>query len=185
MTAPSSVVGMLYIVDVHLVNRSTQEQVKHKILIVGGEQSDIERKLRWVFDASTYSGFVIKSVDKVRDKVHFLSSVIQQPAPATPPVVERDGRSELVAQAKPTSERYDPNLYAVGITTTMLAKDEQHAIRKVANALMASATEGASHSGARLGDDSTVVVERIAKSSGYAMPRDMSNDSNTAHILRG
>lgn len=179
------VLGMLYVVEVRLVNRTTCEKHKHKLLVVGCEESDIERKMRWMFDKSTYKEMSITSVEKVREKVHFLSTVITQPEPAVGQVIERDERSQFVKQQQMSIEPYDPKLFVIGLATTMLAKDEQHALRKVGHALVSHATEGKSHSGASLSDDSTLTIEQISKSSGYAMPRDVSLESNKARMFRG
>ena len=43
-----ALLGMLYIANVRLVNRAS-ETIKHRILLVGCEADDIERKLRWLF----------------------------------------------------------------------------------------------------------------------------------------
>ena len=48
MEAP--LLGMLYIVDVSVSDKSTGEMAKHKLLVVGCEADDIERKMRWIFD---------------------------------------------------------------------------------------------------------------------------------------
>ena len=52
MTSDAAVLGLLYIVDVRMVERGTGEKLKHKLLVIGSEQSDIERKLRWMFASS-------------------------------------------------------------------------------------------------------------------------------------
>lgn len=184
-TPQQAVLGMLYIADVRLVRFATGEKVKHRLLLVGCEQQDIERKLRWVFDAREFSEFSLTGVEKVREKVHFLSTVVTAESRQPEPVVQVGERTQTVTQGRTASEPYDPHLYAVGITTTMLAKDEAHALRKVGSALIASATEGQSHSAASLSNESQIRVERIPKSSGYAKPRDVSNESNRAHIVRG
>jgi len=181
----SAVLGMLYLVDVRLIHSTTGEKIKHRLLMVGCEQQDIERKLRWVFDVREFSSFAIVATEKVREKVHVLSTVITAETPAAGPIVEVGERTTVVPQGLILREDYDPNLYAVGITTTMLATDEAHALRKVGRALIASATAGKSHSAASLSDDSRIQVERIPKSTGYAKPRDVSAESNRAHVVRG
>jgi hypothetical protein len=177
--------GMLYVVDVRLSRSDTKEIFKHRLLIVGCEHADIERKLRWVFDASTYKEMSITGIEKVRDKVHFLSTKVFQMTPAVGPVIERDDHSQTVSQNKTKIEPFDPKLFAVGIATTMLAKDQFHALRKVGHAIVSQATEGTSHSGAALSEDSTVTIEEIPRSSGYAAPRDVSAEINRAHMVRG
>jgi hypothetical protein len=181
----SSVVGMLYLVEVRLIRSATSEKIKHRLLIVGCEQQDIERKLRWLFDAQEFSSFSIGAVEKIREKVHILSTVVTAETPAAGPIVEVGERTTTVHQGLVSRESYDPKLYAVGVTTTMMAKDEAHALRKVGSALIASATEGRSHSAPSLSAESQVQVEHIPRSSGHAKPRDVSAESNRAHIFRG
>jgi len=67
--------GMLYIVDVNVIDKETGETSKHKLLVVGCEADDIERKMKWIFDTGNVS-VMIKGAEKVREKVHFLSTII-------------------------------------------------------------------------------------------------------------
>ena len=175
--------GTLYVVDVRTVARGSCETTKMKILMVGCEQSYIQRKLRWVFDQSRYSEFSVSGVEKVKEKVHVLSACITQ-AESPSRVIDRGERSESIREVPTHIERYDPKLYAVGVATTMLAADQDHALRKVGNALV-NLTSSVHASGARLADGSTVTVEEISKSSGVARPRDVSHESNRAHFVRG
>jgi hypothetical protein len=176
---------MLYIVDVSVLDKSTRETAKHKLLLVGCEAEDIERKMKWIFDTGNVS-LMIKGAEKVREKVHFLSTIITKDESVDGPVIMRDENSQPITQFPPQlTEAYDPKLFAVGIVTTMLAKDSDHALRKVATALMNRATVGKSHTGASLHDDSTINVEEIPKSNGYASARDVSNETNKAHMVRG
>lgn len=181
---------MLFVVDVRMIGAATREKIKHRILLVGCERDDIERKLRWVFDATKYTEFSITGIEKVREKVHILSTVITQEKDVSgDPVIERDSRSQVVAGQKRFSdtEQQTFNLYAVGVSTTVLAVDEAHALRKVGRALIARVTDGGANSAAAsfLSEDSTVLVEKVPKSSGYAAPRDVSSEVNKAHIVRG
>jgi len=183
MEAP--LLGMLYIVEVNVLDKSTGETAKHKLLLVGCEADDIERKMKWIFDTGNVS-WMIKGIEKVREKVHFLSTVITKDDLPSGPVIMRDENSKSVNQFSPQlTEAYDPKLFAVGIVTTMLAKDSDHALRKVATALMNRATVGKSHTGASLHSDSTITVEEVSKSNGYASARDVSNEVNKAHMVRG
>ncbi len=184
VVSDTALLGMLYVAEVRLVNRAG-EKIKHKILLVGCERDDIDRKMRWLFDATQYKEFHLQSVEKVREKVHFLSTTIVQDSQPETPIVVRGERSEPVQQIQTQQEAYDPLLFAVGIATTMLAKDAQHALRKVGHALISHSLEGSSHSGAQLSADSTVEIEVISKSSGYAAPRDVSQEANRAHFVRG
>jgi hypothetical protein len=181
----TALLGMLYIVEVRLVRKDTSEKIKHKLLLIGCEHSDIERKIRWMFNSNEYKEMSISGIEKVREKVHFLSTIVTQLNAPVGPVIERDEGSQVVPQQKTEIDPYAPKLFAVGITTTMLAQDENHALRKIGNALISIATEGRSHSGAALSHDSTVAIEEISRGSGYAMPRDVSKESNVAHLIRG
>ena len=177
-------IGMLYVVDVRMRNRATKEKVKHKLLVVGCEADDSARKLTWIFDSTQWDELSITSVEKVREKVHYISTTITQDNEVVAPVIDRGTRQETVRQSDAPIEQYDPHLYAVGLTTTMLAKDEMRAIRKVARALLADALQG-HRSGPSLSEESTLTVERISMRSGYAMPRDVSSEINDAKIMRG
>lgn len=183
--AEAVLLGMLYVVDVRLVKTGSSEKLKHRLLLVGCEHADIERKLRWLFDVTEYKEMSIVGIEKVREKVHFLSTVVTQIDPPAGPVIEREEGSQPVYQQQTLTEPYDPKLFAIGITTTMLGKDEEHALRKLGHAIISRATEGRSHSGASLSADSTVAVEEIPRSNGYASARDVSNESNRAHVVRG
>ncbi len=180
-----SILGMLYIVEVQLFSKKTGEKIRHKLLIVGGEQSDIERKLSWVFDAKKYEGITIRGIEKVREKVHFLSTSITQIGESFEPIVSTDEGSKVASGVPTHTEPYDPLMFAIGLSTTMLAKDPEHALRKLGHALISRASEGKSHAGAKLSADSTLAVEQIPMSSGYAKPRDVSNESNQATFVRG
>lgn len=183
--AATLLLGMLYLVDVRLVRSDTGEKHKHRLLLVGCEHADIERKLRWIFDSTEYKEMSISAIEKVREKVHFISTVVTQPDAPVEPVINRETRSQIVAQQRTAVEEYDPHLYAIGISTTMIGKDEHHALRKLGHALIAQATEGRSHSGAALSADSTLTIEQVPFASGYARPRDVSNEINRAHFVAG
>jgi hypothetical protein len=180
-----NVIGMLHIVEVRLVSKDSEEKIKHKLLMVGCEAADIERKLRWVFDASKYQSFSVTSVEKVREKIHTLSTVITQEKAETEATIKRIENTQQIAGVPSMTEQYNPNLYAVGITTTILAADEEHALRKVGRALMERTSEVKSGTAPMLSADSTIQVEEIPKSSGFVRPRDVSGELNKAHFVRG
>jgi len=182
------ILGMLWQVNVRLVRIDTGEVYRHKILMVGCEFGDIERKLRWVFDRSTYSTMEVSGARRVREKIHILSTVITEQKSAPAAVIERDDRSQIVPNpATVTEETAEENycLYAVGVVTKMSATDELHALRKVGRALAAKGSPVSSDSAPTLSEDATITVEQISYSSGYAMPRDISDSKTKAHIMRG
>jgi hypothetical protein len=180
-----NVIGMLHIVEVRLISKDSGEKIKHKLLMVGCEAADIERKLRWVFDTTKYESFSVSSVEKVRDKIHTLSITVTQEDSATEATIKRAENSQQVVGVPSLIEQYNPNLYAIGITTTILAADEEHALRKVGRALMERTSEVKSGTAPMLSEDSTIQVEEIPKSSGFVRPRDVSGEINKAHFVRG
>jgi hypothetical protein len=183
--AVSGTIGMLYVVEVRMVDKITREKIKHKVLIVGGEERDIERKMRWVFDSTRYSETSITGIEKIRDKVHILQTIITQDSPAVTPIIRQGERTESVPQGKTIIEDAPLRLFAVGVSTRMPARDSVHALRKVGHAIVSSTLPDKSHSGASLSDDATITVEEIPFASGYARPRDVSNENNPAHFVRG
>lgn len=180
-----NVLGMLHILDVRLVKKNTGEKIKHKLLMVGCEAADIERKLRWVFDAAEYAEMSIKNVEKVREKIHTLSTVITQERAEAAVTIKRKENTQEVSGVVAERQAYNPNLYAIGIATTMLGEDEDHALRKVGRALIARTTDVKSHGAPALSDDAVVNVEQVPKSSGFARARDTSNEVNNARFVRG
>jgi hypothetical protein len=190
LTAPAPIVerewllGQLYIVTVRLKRKDSGEIIKHKLLMVGCEHDDIERKLYWVFDAAQYSEFWIKDVEKVREKVHILSTVVNQPGEPTGPVIHVGERSQVVQQQPVLVEPYQPRRFAVGIVTTMIARDELHALRKVGNALIDKGSTTISHAGAALSEDSQVTIEEVPLSSGFARARSAEGEATRAHVIR-
>lgn len=180
-----NVIGMLHIVDVRVVKKKTGEKIKHKLLMVGCEAADIERKLRWIFDAAEYAEMSIKNVEKVREKIHTLSTVVTQERSEPAAIIKRKENTQEVGSVTAEQEVYCPNLYAIGIATTMLGADEEHVLRKVGRALIARATEIESHGAPQLSEDAVVNIEQVSKSSGYARPRDTSSEINRAHFVRG
>ena len=101
------------------------------------------------------------------------------------PSIERNEGTQVVAQVSSVTEPYAPRLYAIGLTTTMLARDEEHALRKIGNALIARTMPNKSHSAAALSADSQISVEQIPLKSGFAKARDTSSEVNRAHFVRG
>lgn len=180
-----NVLGMLHIVDVRMFKKRTNEVTKQRILLVGCEAADIERKVRWIFDATEYDEFSITNVEKVREKMHILSTVITQRSENTGNQINRPDGTVPVNQMGTKIENNDSKLYAIGITTTMIAIDEKHALRKVARAILVSTSDVKSHSAGSLSDDSTIKVEQIPFGSGYARARDVSGEINPAHFVRG
>lgn len=180
----TSVLGMLYIVQVRMFKRSTGETIKKKLLVVGGEQSDISKKLKWHFDVSEFDEFSITEIEKIRSKIHTLNTTVEQEVSSPNARIKTKEGTKQVYGVSTEKEKYDPNLYAVGVVTTMLGSDEDHALRKVGRALIEMTLDSAAK-GLRLSDESTVTIDQIPKSSGYAKPRDVSSEVNNAHIFSG
>ena len=179
----SHALGMLYLVGVRFEDAKTREITKQRLLIVGCEAADIERKLRWIYEADRYTQFSITDVEKVRDKIHVLSTSITQPSDERKNTILRDeGRQEVVSDVQ--AHLPDMNHYAVAIATRVYARDSYHALRKVASAVQSMASDGLT-AAARLSSDSTVSIEEIAKPAAHAKARDVSDSINKAHFVRG
>ncbi len=183
----NAVLGMLYLADIRYEERGSEEIVRQRLLVVGNESADVERKLRWAYDITSFKSFSVVAIEKVREKVHVLHTHKQLACAPANGVIQREEGSQAIPSLHRNLEEYDPKLYAVGIVTTMLAKDPQHALRKVGSAISnsGSAKLAKVHGGPSLSENSQVTVEEIPKSSGYAAPRDVSKESNRAHFVRG
>lgn len=179
------VIGMLYIVEIRMVNRRTREKIKQKILVVGCEAQDIDRKIRWMIDLSKYDEFSISSVEKVKEKIHVISTIITQDKPLVNPVVKSEDGSKIVIQASAVMGNDEPHLYAIGIVTTMIGADENHVLRKLGHALVNTGGDFKSRSGASLSDNSTITIEEIPFKDGIAKPRDTSLEVNQAKFVSG
>lgn len=185
-TASLSVVGMLHIVEVRMVTKGSGEKIKQKLLLVGCEAADIERKIKWLFDVNNYEQFSVVSVEKVREKVHVLSTVItDNEVVVSDATIKRSENTQEVFGASGGPRGDSRRLFAVGVTTTILANDENHAVRKVGKALMARGGPVASVEGPKLSADSNVQVEEMSMSSGFSKSRDVSSQINKAHFVRG
>lgn len=176
---------MLYIVDVRLEDAGNGDIIKHRILLIGCEQADIERKLRWIFQGS-YKTISVSGIQKVREKVHYLNTYVTRKQDLVNPVIKRNEGSMVAPQGKLETQETEQasKLYAIGVSTTMFADTDQQAIRKLGHALI-NKSVGGSHSGAALSQDATLTIEEIPKPSRFAAPRDTSNEANRACIVRG
>jgi hypothetical protein len=180
----SAVIGMLYIVNVRFLDAKTKETSKQRLLLVGGEEKDIERKLRWIYDADKYAEFSVTGIEKVREKIHLLSTVVTQPQEKSKNTILRDeGRQQEVSE--PAPDLPEMTHFAFGLTTRVYARDHFHAVRKVAAALNEHGTEGPTSTTARLSADSLLQIEAIPKVSNYVRARDVSHVKATAHFVRG
>jgi len=179
----TSTIGMLYLVNIKLTRKATNEKIKQRLLVVGCEAGDIERKLRWTIDTSKYDNFMIKSVEKIRNKVHVLGTTIEQLDEGLdgPVIVQGEG-TKIVDQ---TVDLVKSSRFAVGLATQVIAVDEDAALRKVGHALVDHTLGNLSSSGAKLSADSVLTVEELAPRNSTARARDVSNEANHAHIVRG
>ena len=175
--------GMLYLVNIKLTCKASNEKIKQRLLVVGCEAGDIERKLRWTMDTSKYDAMMVTSVEKIRQKVHVLSTHIEQlDEGLSTPVVQVGDGTKVVDQVV---EDHTITKFAVGLATQVVAVDEDHAFRKIGHALIAHTMSELTSGGARLSSDSTLTIERLAPRDGTARGRDVSNESNSAKIMRG
>jgi len=175
---------MLYVVEVGMVNISTKKKTRKKLLLVGCERADIARKMKWIIDGSKYERVKVKNIEKIRSKVHLLSTVIVQEKVRTNNIIQQGERSVEVHQT-PKHEEYEPKVYAVGVTTTMIAKDESSALRKTGHALVSLNSKLGDKGAATLSTDSTVTIEEVGFGSQHARARDTSSEINDAQIVRG
>ncbi len=176
-------VGMLYMVDVNLEDDNLGEIIKHRLIMVGSERSDIDRKIYWMFRDSGRRVFIVK-VKKLREKIHIMRTFVTQKNEAGSVVIDRNDRSQVVTQGV-SAESNGLKLFAVGVTTSMVAKDDLHAMRKVGNVLISRGTQTEMSSMASLSNDSNVIVEEIAFPRKHASARDVSNEVNRAKFVRG
>lgn len=179
--------GMLFTCQVSLHRARTGERITHKVLMIGCEVDDIERKLRWMFAKNEFDEFAITKIERVKEKVHILSTVVTQDPPPMHAIIDRDDRSQTIPYPASTERDADQSyrIFALGVATKMPATDELHAMRKVGRALVAMGNSLPSESAPRLSDDAVVTVEPISRSSGHAKPRDVSELKARAHIVRG
>lgn len=180
-----AVIGMLYIVSVRFTDRRSREITKQRLLVVGSEEADIERKLRWIYETDNFCEFALTSVEKVREKIHVLSTVVTQPSePKKNTILREEGRQEEIKEP-PTPDLPEMIHYAVGITTRVYARDHYHALRKIAAAINEHATDGPTSTTSRLSSDSVLQIEEIPKTSPIARARDVSNRLAPAQFVRG
>ena len=177
-----STIGMLYLVNIRLTRKASNEKIKQRLLVVGCEAGDIERKLRWTIDTSKYDSFMIESVEKIRDKVHVLGTTFEQLDEGLDgPVIVRGEGTKIVDQTVDTVKH---TRFAVGLATQVIAVDEDAALRKVGHSLVNHTLGNLSVSGAKLSADSVLTIEELAPRNGTARARDVSNEATRARILR-
>jgi len=185
-TTQIGVIGMLHIVEIRMVTKGGGEKIKQRLLLVGCEAADIERKVKWLYEFEKYEQFAVTGIEKVREKVHVLSTSttdnVENVADAT---IKRAENTEQVHGLSAGVRGDARKLYAVGVTTTILANDEDHAVMKVGKALISRVSKIKSVEGPKLSANSVLQVEEIAMSSGYATARDVGSESNKAHFVRG
>lgn len=176
-------IGSLYLVVVRL-DHHDGEIIRHRLLVVGVEERDIERKIKWLFDPRKYAVIKIISVEKIEEGVHVLSTSITEEKENPDAVIKRPERTENVIQGRRDSGRRVKR-FAVGIATHIYGRDADHALRKIGRALKNTGSPIKSTSAPKLSAGSTVRVEEVGKGSGVAMPRDVSTELNRAVIFRG
>ena len=186
-TNQQPLLGMLYIVEVRLIRRGDNTSIKQRLLMVGCESADIERKLRWVYSADEYSEFGITGVSKVTDKIHVLSTHIRQIATAPAPIIKRADGTYAVPQTPAARIPSDHKKYAIGLAAQLYARSDFHALEKVSHALLNEAAVLAHMpaGGYRLPPESMLIIEEVAAPSDLATARDVSNEINKAHLVRG
>lgn len=178
------VLGMLYLVSVRLYDRKSGEKIKHKILVVASEIGDIERKVKWMFDYSLYDQFSITHIEKIRQKMQIISTKITQIKTQTTPVIKQGEETKIVQQGT-IADQLETKLFAIALSTKLIAFDEDHALRKLGKILINTGLHIKPTNAPLLSEKSKLIIEHIAGQSGYALPRDVSEQINTAHFVRG
>ena len=162
---------------------STGERIKHRLLVVGAGKDDVERRMRWHFDASKMRSLSITQVKKIDSSVTVLSTEVHQENVQVDPTIQRADGTVTVQTSHGATIADSLKRFAIGISTTILAVDAEHAIRSAGRAVMNYGTDNAT--GPKLSEDSTVMVEEISGPSHFAKARDTSAEVNKAHIVRG
>ena len=180
------IVGNLYLVDVCMDHKIVDETSVSRFLMVAENEEELDSRFNCQFDVSDYKSVRITNVQKIKQKMHMLSTRIE-PARVHGQVVKRAEGSKKVLQSNSMKDlsEYNPKIYAIGISTTIVAADQSHAMRKLGSYLTISNTLGGSKSNSPLSENSKILIEEVAKSSGFAMPRDVSNGAERAHMVRG
>ena len=181
---PPWLLGMLYLIDVRVSVLSTREIMKHHMLVIGGEEADIERKLRWMFDVTKYTDIRITSCVRIREKMHILRTTLLKESTEPDAVIKRLNDVQNVFQPTQVASSENGKFWAVGLSTTMHGFDEGHCIRKIARALAEAYAPIKNKDAPVLSENSTLLIEEISEPSGFAMPRDVTGEANKAHIFR-
>lgn len=175
--------GQLYLVRVRMEKISTGERIKHRLLVVGAGKEDVDRRMRWHFDAAQMKSFSITQVKKIDKSVTVLSTEVHQEQALVDPTIQRPDGSVVVSTSHGATIAEHLKKFAVGISTTILATDADHAIRSTGRAVMNYGVDNST--GPKLSEDSTVMVEEVSEPSHFAKARDVSAEVNKAHFVRG
>lgn len=178
-----AVQGSLWLASVRLTDEVAQEASTLDVLCVADTKDDLCARLRWALDIPIGVDVYVMQADKMRGRAYVVSRRVQ-PMEAPANHMQRPDGSVPVPQQ--SASRVDLPLFAVGCATSIRARDESHALRRVGSALMASgAPKTAAERGAQLPDGAQILVEQISEATGIAMPRDVSTLKVRAHIVRG
>ncbi len=175
------IAGQIYLVKVRMERKDTGERIKHRLLVIGGDRDDADRRLKWHFDAGQFTTFSITNFKRVSASVNVLSTEIHQDASTADQAINR-AEGTVRVQTSHGATIGDMKVFAVGVTTKMIARDSEHALRLTGQALIA---RGVGEGAFQLSEDSTVMVEELHRPSQFATARDVSAEVNRAHIVRG
>lgn len=176
--------GMLFLIDVTMENKNTNEITLSRFLIVADDESEISSRFTYQHDISDFENVRITNIQKIKQKIHLLSTRTEIKRDSGN-LINKDGLEIPQNNSNKNSKEYLPKIFSIGIATTIVASDEKHAMRKIGSYLLAANTIGGEKTQSPLSENSKVMIEEVAKSSGFALPRDVSNESNRAMIFRG
>jgi hypothetical protein len=175
--------GMLYIATVQMTHLATKERIKKQLLIVGTKREDISLKLAWFFDQKKYGGIHIKSLMKLRDKVHVLRTTVKKPKqkPALP--VDKK-QCKVVDQVPGKAPEQEYHRYSVGMSLNITGVNENHILRKLGTCFTSMGSLDHRET-ASLPEGATLTIEEVPMKSGYAAPRDVTHEINKPTFVRG
>lgn len=163
---------MLYRVWVNERRIDTGEEYSHECFVVARERQELDARLRWVFDV-TRSQFTVVNVEKIREKIHFISSKKKQ------------DKAKKESAPVVSASSYNPNIYGVCVSATIVAKDEDHALRKMGSGIVSLGSTGFSHRSNANAEDFNIKIEAVPAKSQHSRARDVSNEINKATFVRG
>ena len=164
-TAPPLAVGQMYVFTLSAQIPATGERVRGQYVVIGRDEPDALRRLRYHVDFSSYGRLELRA-EKAKPAVHCTYLTVR--APESEPdyvTVTEDG---TVGHMTRTNQAANKHAFAIGVAATLNAVDEAHAHRKMGRVLMDMGNGRESQ--ARLFEGSVIHVERCGAKTLHAMP---------------